>query len=101
MHDDIAAIRSAVTKLVEKGENVVLVPHSAGGFLASNATEGLGLQARREKTLGGVIKIAFLTGAVFPEGFKHGPLPFFKYDVCLLFHFPKSFHILQSQRQFR
>jgi len=32
MHDDIAAIRSAITKLVENGETVVLVPHSAGGF---------------------------------------------------------------------
>ena len=78
MHDDIAAIRSAVTKPVEKGENFVLVPHSAGGFLASNAIEKLGLQARREKSLGGGIKIIFLTGAVPPKGFEHGPLPFFK-----------------------
>ena len=78
MHDEIAAICSTVTKLVEKGENVMLVPHSAGGFLDSNAIEKLGLQARREKILGGWIKIVFLTGAVLPEGFKHGPLPFFK-----------------------
>ena len=88
MHDDIAAIRSTVTKLVETGEAVVLVPHSAGGFLASNAIEGLGIQARRENSLkGGVSKIVFLAGAVFPEGFKHGPLPFFAYDVCFFLCF--------------
>lgn len=82
MHDDIAAIRSTVTQLVEKAQHVVLVLHSAGGFLGSNAIEGLSLKARQEKHLpGGVSKIVFLTGAVFPEGYKHAPLPFFTYDV--------------------
>lgn len=92
MYDDITAIRSAVTKLVENGETVILVPHSAGGFLASNAIKGLGIQVRRENNLmGGVSKIVFLTGAIFPEGFKHGPLPFFTYDVCLLLTLSEHF----------
>ena len=82
MHDDIAAIRSFIINLVEKGQHVVLVLHSAGGFLGSNAIESLSLKARQEKELaGGVSKIVFIAGAVFPEGFKHGPLPFFTYDV--------------------
>ena len=82
MKDDIVAIRSTVTNLVDKGQHVVLVVHSAGGFLGSNAIEGLGLKARQEKQLlGGVSKIVFLAGAIFPEGFKHAPLPFFTYDV--------------------
>ena len=81
MKDDIEAIRSTFTNLVDKGQHVVLVLHSAGGFLGSNAIEGLSLKARREKQLsGGVSKIVFLAGAIFPEGFKHGPLPFFTYD---------------------
>ena len=82
MYDDIAAIRSTVTSLVEKGQHVVLVLHSAGGFLGSNAIEGLSLKARQEKQLsGGVSKIVFVAGAVFPEGQRHAPLPFFAYDV--------------------
>ena len=50
--------------------------------MGSNAIEGLSLKARQAKQLrGGVSKIVFLSGAVFPEGFKHAPLPFFTYDV--------------------
>ena len=82
MYDDIAAIRSTIIKLVEKGQHTMLVLHSAGGFLGSNAIEGLSLKARQEKELpGGVSKIVFVAGAVFPEGGKHAPLPFFTYDV--------------------
>ena len=82
MYDDIAAVRSTVIKLVEKGQHIVLVLHSAGGFIGSNAMEGLSLKARQEKELpGGVSKIVFVAGAVFPEGYKHTPLPFFTYDV--------------------
>ena len=84
MHDDVAAIRSTIINLVEKGQDVVLVLHSAGGFLGSNAIEGLSLKARQEKKLpGGVSKIVFVAGAVFPEGYTHAPLPFFTYDVRL------------------
>lgn len=82
MKDDIAAIRSPVTNLVEKGQYVVLVLHSAGAFLGSNAIEGLSLKARQEKPLrGGVSKIVFLAGAVSPVGYKHSPPPFSTYDV--------------------
>lgn len=84
MLDDIAAIRSAVTKLVESGKEVVMVMHSGGGFVGSNAIEGLGIKARGEAERG-VIKLVFLTAAVFPEGFKLQPLPFFAIDVCLIF----------------
>ena len=82
MVDDIAAIRSAVTELVESGKEVIMVMHSAGGFLGSNAIQGLGIKARGEAR-GGVTKLVFLAGAVFPEGFKHQPLPFFTIDVRL------------------
>ena len=82
MRDDIAAIRSTIADLVDQGKDVMLVLHSAGGFLGSNAAEGLDVQTRQKTGLkGGVAKIVFLTGAVFPEGFKHVPLPFFTYDV--------------------
>lgn len=44
MKDDIAAIRSSVTNLVDLGQHVVLVLHSAAGFLGSNAIERLSLK---------------------------------------------------------
>ncbi|KAK4690877.1 hypothetical protein P7C71_g6011, partial [Lecanoromycetidae sp. Uapishka_2] len=77
MLDDVAAIRTKIAESVDKGEEVVLVLHSAGGFLGSNAIEGLTVEVRRAKGLqGGVKKIVFLAGGVAPEGFKHQPLPF-------------------------
>ncbi|MCJ1353416.1 MAG: hypothetical protein MMC33_003402 [Icmadophila ericetorum] len=81
MNDDIAAIRSIVEKLVEQEEEVLMVMHSAGGFLGSSAIDGLGIKARKDKGLsGGVYGLVFLSGAVFPEGFTHGPLPFMIVD---------------------
>ena len=83
MHDDIAAIRSSIEKTVVTHEtDVVMVLHSAGGFLGSNASQGLSAKARREQGLkGGVLGIVFLTAAVFPEGFRHGDLPFAEVKV--------------------
>ena len=83
MDDDIAAVRQDLQKLVEKEGDIVLLLHSAGGFLGSNAMEGFSAKARKEKGLkGGVNGIVFLSGAVFPQGFKHGPLPFATVKVC-------------------
>jgi hypothetical protein len=82
MNDDVAAIRAAIEKLTTAGEDVVLVLHSAGGFLGSMAIEGLTRKAFRSKSLkGGVAKIVFLTAAVVPEGTPHGKPPFAYYDV--------------------
>ncbi|MCJ1395230.1 hypothetical protein MMC18_008113 [Xylographa bjoerkii] len=81
MEDDIAAVRATVEKLVMVGNDVVMVMHSAGGFLGSNAIEGLSANARVEKGLkGGVTHIVFLCAGVYPVGFTHEPLPFFVID---------------------
>ena len=50
MRDDIAAIRSTIINLVEKGQHVVLVLHSAGEYLGSNAVEGLSLKADKRRS---------------------------------------------------
>jgi alpha-beta hydrolase superfamily lysophospholipase len=61
MLDDIASVRIAVETIVETGAVLILVAHSAGGFLASGAIEGLTVKHRQEKGLsGGVAKIVFL-----------------------------------------
>lgn len=58
-------------------EDVVLVAHSGGGFIGANAIEGLTSKDRTGKGLkGGISKLVFLTGAIFPEGFTHADLPF-------------------------
>lgn len=85
MKDDIASIRNHLQGLVSEGEeDVVLVLHSAGGFLGSEAMQGLSKKDRLEGK-GGVIGIVFLAGAVFPEGYEHQPLPFAVVDVCFFF----------------
>ncbi|KAL8702624.1 MAG: hypothetical protein Q9201_004202 [Fulgogasparrea decipioides] len=82
MKDDVAFIRSVIAPVVEQEEkDVLLVLHSAAAFLGSMAIEGLDLKERAAMgKKGGVKKIVFLAGAVWPEGFKHGPLPFFDYQ---------------------
>ncbi|KAE8353293.1 alpha/beta-hydrolase [Aspergillus coremiiformis] len=77
LKDDVAAVRTCLEKLVHGGQEVLLVLHSAGGFIASEAMEGLSKSACRERGgEGGVVGIVFVTGAVVPEGYEHQSLPF-------------------------
>ena len=77
MEDDIAAIRKSVETILAEEKDVIMVMHSAGGFLGSNAIKGLSTKKRAEQGLkGGIIGIVFLTAAIYPPGFEHGDLPF-------------------------
>ena len=77
LKDDIAHIRSFVSALVRPDREILMVPHSAGGFLGSGAVEGLTTASRQKEGLkGGVSHIAFLTAGVLPEGALHPDLPF-------------------------
>ncbi|KAI0427913.1 Alpha/beta hydrolase fold-1 [Xylaria sp. FL1042] len=63
--DDAAKVRLALTKLIDDGKEVVLVAHSYGGVVASNAVEGLGIEQRAGGGLtGGVIMILYLAAFV-------------------------------------
>lgn len=79
MRDDEAAIHSVVKKLIEEETDVVMVLHSAGGFLGSAAIEGLG---RKEGRKGGVVKLVFLCAGIAKVGHEHKPLPFMDLEVC-------------------
>ncbi|KAL8706295.1 MAG: hypothetical protein Q9225_007971, partial [Loekoesia sp. 1 TL-2023] len=83
MKDDVAFIRGIIAPLVEEEEkDVLLVLHSAGGFLGPMAIEGLSHKEREARgKKGGVVKIVFLSGAIWKEGYMHCPLPFFDYQV--------------------
>jgi pimeloyl-ACP methyl ester carboxylesterase len=83
MRDDEQAIRYIVKHLVvDEEKTVVLVCHSAGGFLGSGAIEGLNAKNLRGKGgKGGVAKIVFLAAGVVAEGFVHEKLPFMDFVV--------------------
>ncbi|KAG7405898.1 hypothetical protein Forpe1208_v013827 [Fusarium oxysporum f. sp. rapae] len=82
MDDDIANVAKDLVPVVEEAgdEGVVVVMHSAGGFIGSGALRGLTSKARQDagKT-GGVKKIVFITAGVAPEGYEQGPMAFFDY----------------------
>ena len=60
-----------------------MVIHSGGSFLGCSAIEGLAVKTRRaDHKTGGVIKIVFLSGAVFPDSFKLESLPFYTITYC-------------------
>lgn len=100
MKDDIAAIREQVAKITDAGDEVILLLHSAAGFLGSNAIEGLEASKRKaEGKQGGVTQIVFLAAGVRPEGTEHATPPFMQENVSydMLIH-PK-FRILMPCRR--
>lgn len=101
MKDDETFIRSVVQKLVEDEEKeIVMVMHSAGGFLGSGAIEGLGLKKRAEEgKKGGVRKLVFLCAGIAPVGHTHVDLPFMDFEVrCSLLRLPRELFQIDSQR---
>ncbi|CZR53887.1 uncharacterized protein PAC_03769 [Phialocephala subalpina] len=83
MKDDQTSIRSVVRHLVEEQEKeIIMVMHSAGGFLGSGAIEGLGRKSREaERKSGGVRKLVFLAAGIAPVGHTHVDLPFMDIEV--------------------
>jgi pimeloyl-ACP methyl ester carboxylesterase len=81
---DVRSIRKQIEPLVEAGKDIILVMHSAGGFLGSNAIEGWSLDARKKAgKQGGIKKLVFLAAGISPEGTMHADAPFFEKDVSV------------------
>lgn len=92
MHDDTAAVRESVISLVAEEKSVVMIMHSAGGLIGSNAIRGLSAKERAEQGLkGGIIGLVFIPGAIFPLGHAHEDLPAGKISVRAL---PESWNVL-------
>ncbi|KAI8947352.1 Alpha/beta hydrolase fold-1 [Xylaria longipes] len=69
MCSDAAKIRSALSNLINEGKEVILVAHSYGGIVASNAVDGLGIEQRTSNSLNGsIIMILYLAAFVVPAG---------------------------------
>ena len=70
---DTFFIKSYVSSLVEAGRTVVVLMHSYGGQVGTNALHGLGVNSRRERGLaGGVAKLIYLCAFALPEGKSMG-----------------------------
>ena len=77
LNDDVAHVRHTIESFVNRGHNVLLVVHSGGGPICSNAIEGLSLKEREAiGKKGGIVRIAFVAATAFPEGPPPPDLPF-------------------------
>ena len=71
MYADAACIRGEIDRLVVgQGKDVVVVAHSYGGVVASEAVkEELGKKARESKgERGGVVRLVYISGFVLDQG---------------------------------
>ena len=68
---DSRAIRSAVSRLVEAGQDVIVILHSYAGVPGGDALQDLGKTERAQRGLrGGVLRIVFVMAWIVQEGFK-------------------------------
>ncbi|TDZ71783.1 hypothetical protein CTRI78_v001767 [Colletotrichum trifolii] len=68
LEEDAAALRSTLTTLADEGKQIVLVVHSYGGMVGSNAVSGLGWQQRAANNkAGGVIMMVYLSAFAAPN----------------------------------
>jgi len=67
--DDVAAVRNVVQPLVEAGERILMVMHSYGGAIGTDAIEGLTRTERRiEGSPGGVIHLLYMCAYILQPG---------------------------------
>lgn len=69
LYTDTAAIRDFVTELVDGGRSIVVLMHSYGGVIGTNALAGLGVEARKQQGFpGGVIQLVYICAHALSEG---------------------------------
>jgi len=70
--EDVAAVRSHLSPIVEDGKDVVVVCHSSGGVVCSNAVEGFDKKTQRVEgkkgKKGGVVRIVYVSAFMLPQG---------------------------------
>ena len=92
MYEDAAVIRAEATKLVEAGKDVIVLMHSYGGVVGTEAIhEDLSKSSRQAKGLsGGVTSLLYMCAFVLPVGASLGTAfggqlpPFIKTEVRIL-----------------
>lgn len=73
MYEDADFFRGVIEELADQGKDVVVVTHSYGGLVGSEAAKGV-IKADREAAgkPGGLVKLVFLTSVVPPPGVSLG-----------------------------
>lgn len=67
--EDAAFFRGIIEKLADRGHEVVVLMHSYGGQVGSEAVKSVGKEERRKAgKQGGVVKLIYLTAAVLEVG---------------------------------
>ena len=67
--DDAAFFNRKIRSLADAGNNIVVVAHSYGGLVATDAAQGQSWEEREAKGLkGGIVRIVHLTCIVAPVG---------------------------------
>lgn len=67
---DIVAVRAVIGECIAQGEDVVLLMHSLGGILGSEACKGLAKSETGNEA--GVVRLFFISGAFTPEAVHVG-----------------------------
>jgi len=80
LQDDAVFFRSIIRKIADQGQDVIVLSHSYGGIVGTEAIKGVLKTERHAKGLpGGVIRIIYLSAIVLREGTsmhsEHGDLP--------------------------
>jgi len=94
--EDVAAVRDVLKPLVGQGKDVVILCHSSGGVVSSNAVEGFDSASRKaEGEAGGVVRVVFLAAFMLPKGqsllgmLGGNPLPWMVVEVSSAFEPPQ------------
>ncbi|KAF5657169.1 hypothetical protein FHETE_10619 [Fusarium heterosporum] len=67
--DDVKEASSVLNKHIDHGEDVVLLMHSYGGMVGTEATRGLSRSEREKAGLkGGIVRLVFLAAIFAPPG---------------------------------
>ncbi|KAK6376368.1 hypothetical protein LTS17_006963 [Exophiala oligosperma] len=69
LEDDAVFIRGVIEKIADQGKDIVVIAHSYGGVVATEAAKGV-VKADRQANgkRGGIVKIAYLSAIVLPVG---------------------------------
>ncbi|KAJ5093069.1 hypothetical protein N7456_008930 [Penicillium angulare] len=69
LYTDTALIRQLVTELSDKSHTLIILMHSYGGQVGTNALAGLGVETRKKQGLpGGVVELVYICTHVLQEG---------------------------------
>jgi pimeloyl-ACP methyl ester carboxylesterase len=69
---DAQAVRQIIMERLDAGKDVIVLAHSFGGIIMSEAVKGLGKKDRLAQGLkGGIVKLIYMCAMALPEGQTH------------------------------